>query len=258
MAGDAFNRVEAAIRHLFTGPDARPNIDALQGWVWGLRRAGRPVESLEEGLRLGLLDDFVSGGAYSGAQSLRRSAWQMYRSLSRAERESLSNQYAEWLEKAGAEFPYVFHVWVINAPSSPADLLVAEQTPGKMLPRLSSDQKEIARAFDISEQEYRRLKAARQFSEERYRVHAQRCWDFVMEAARRHGVNAADIVYDVSLGKFYCELRQDGQARRFLLDAQLLSEPLEQGDRVGLEKARNSIGFAVDQVFASEARSRTA
>jgi hypothetical protein len=250
--GRTFDQLKAAIGDLFELPNGAANITALQGWVRDLRLAGLKVESLEDGLRLGLLDDFVSGGSYSGIDPTRRHAGHMYRSLGKAERQSLTKLYADRLEKARRDLPHVFHVQVINVPAAPADFL-AERPRGRELPHLNADQKSMAKALGIPEQEYARSVEARQFSEERYRFHAERCWDFLMEAARAHSIDVVDVIYDVSAGRFYCELRQDGDARRFFLDARVVSEPLQQGDRIGLERARQSIQFAVEQALTPRA-----
>lgn len=219
-----------------------------RGLVRRLRQLGREPESVTDAITE-LLS--VTGGAFGRGSSFPL-LHQEYQKLGLADRGKVDQRYGECLKVAKEEFPRVFHVQVINVPTSSADVLLAERVPTNELPRLSADQKSIARAFDIPEQEYARTKAARQLSEERYRLYAERCWDFVMEAARPHSINDVEVIYDVSSGRFYCELRQDGYARRFFLDARLVSEPLLQGDRIGLEKARDSIRFVVDQTLASD------
>jgi hypothetical protein len=174
-----------------------------------------------------------------------------YHKLIPADKGKVDQRYRECLEAAKAEFPHVFYVQVINAPAAPADIWLADRTPRGELPHLNSEQKSMARARGIPEREYARSVAAKGFSEDRYRFHAERCWDFLKEAARAHSVDVVEVIYDVLSGRFYCDLRQNGRARRFFLDARIVSEPLELGDRVGLEKARDSIRFAVDQALAS-------
>ena len=216
--------------------------------VRSLRVGGREPESVADALA-----EFLSmtGGAV-GRGSTTPLLHQGYHKLTPAEMNKVEQRYRECLAAAKVEFPHVFYVQVINAPTAPADVWLAERTPGGDLPRLNSEQRSTAKARGIPEREYARSVAAKGFSEERYRFHAERCWDFVKEAARAHSVDVVEVIYDVFSGKFYCDLRQNGRARRLFLDARIVSEPLELGDRVGLEKARNSIRFAVDQALASE------
>ena len=214
--------------------------------VRSLRQLGHSPESVADAI-MELLS--VTGGSFARGPSFRLSHRE-YQKLSPTERKEVEQHYTKCLEAAKADFAQVFHVQVINVPASPADVLLAERAAGSDLPRLNADQKSIAKTFGIPEQEYARSVAAKQFSEERYRFHAERCWDFLMDAARTHSVDVVDVIYDVSSGKFYCELRQNGYARRFFLDARLVSEPLQQGDRIGLDKAREAIRFAVEQALA--------
>ena len=217
--------------------------------VLDLRRRRRDPESAADALT-----EFLGekGRAYGPGSPLR---WvhRDYHTLPPAERDRLDERYRECLEAAKREFPRIFHVQVINVPSAPADTWLAERIARDQLPRLNADHKSIAKAFDISEEEYARGMAARQISEDRYRLHAERCWDLLMEAARPRSIDAVDVIYDVSSRRFYCELGHDGNAWRFFLDARLISEPLERGDRAGLEKARDSIQFAVDNALVSPA-----
>jgi hypothetical protein len=218
--------------------------------VRSLRQLGYEVGSVTDAVMEFLVNQ---AGASFGRGSPTPPLYQEYRKLTPADKNKVDQRYRECLEVAKAEFPHVFYVQVINVPAAPADVWLAERTPSSELPRLNKELRSMAKALGIPEQEYARSEAAKQFSEERYRLHAERCWDFLMEAARPHSVDAVEVIYDVFSGRFYCELRHDGRARRFFLDARLVSEPLQQGDRIGLEKARDSIRFAVDQTFASQA-----
>jgi len=182
---------------------------------------------------------------------------QRYHGLLPAERIRLHDKYAECLRAAKAEFPRVFYVQVVNVPTAAADVLLAERAPGSELPHLNADQKSLARAFGIPEKEYARSEAAKYFSEERYRFYAERCWDFLEEAARIHSVDAVDVIYDVSSERFYCELRQNGFTTRFFLDARLVAEPLQRGDRIGLDRARKAVRFTAEQALAARAGSTT-
>ncbi len=254
---EKFERLRVALNDLFDLPDGRANVSGLRVWVRALRSTGLLFESLEDAIRLGLLDDLISGGSDSGAEATHRRAWPMYESLCEADRQSLAQEYTRRLQRAKRDLPHLFYVQVINVPASPADALLAARASDNELPRLNADQKAIAKAFGIPEREYARSEAAKHFSEERYEFYAERCWDFLKDAASRHSVDAVDVIYDVSSGKFYCELQQNGHARRFLLDARLVLEPLERGDRIGLDKAREAIQFAVEQALAARLGSAT-
>ena len=173
-----------------------------------------------------------------------------YHKLSDNEKAEVNKHYQECLKKAIHEFPFIFQVDVINVPTSPADVVLAERAAPKTLPRLNADEQSLAKALGIPEQDYKRDVLAKQYSEDRYRFYAERCWDFLIDAAKAHSIDAAGVVYDVSSGKFYCEIRRDGSARRFALNARIVWEPLEAGDKSGLDKAREAIRFAVEQALA--------
>jgi hypothetical protein len=214
--------------------------------VYSLRQLGHDPESVTDAV-MELLS--VAGGRLTRGSSIRL-LHREYQKLSTAEREEVEEQYRRCFRAAKADFPQLFHVQVINVPASPADVLLAEQAPGNELPRLNADQKSIAKAFGIPDEEYARSVVAKHFSEERYRFYAERCWDFLMDAARAHSVNVVDVIYDVSSGRFYCDLQQNGCTRRFFLDARLVSEPLQHGDKIGLDRAREAIRFAVEEALA--------
>ncbi len=221
--------------------------------VRSLRQLGCSPESPADGM-LELLS--VSGSPMVRGAPLRL-LHQDYHRLPPAEKNEVDERYRTCLESAKKDFPHVFYVRLVNVPTATADVLLAERESGSDLPRLNADQKSIAKAFGIPEEEYARSVAAKYFSEERYRFYAERCWDFLADAARVHSIDAVDVIYDVSLEKFYCELRQNAFATRFFLDAKLLSEPLQRGDKIGLDKAREAIRFATEQALAARVGSTT-
>jgi hypothetical protein len=225
--------------------------DRWRRLVRSLRQLGGSPDSPTDSI-LELLS--VTGGAVARGASLPL-LHQDYQRLSSTEKKEVEGLYKTCLENAKKDFPYVFHVQVINVPAAAADVLLADRAPASDLPRLSADQKSIAKAFGIPEEEYARSVAAKYFSEDRYRFYAERCWDFIKDVAETHSVDAVDVIYDVSSERFYCELRRNGFATRFFLDARLVSEPLQRGDKIGLDGAREAIRFATEQALAVRAGS---
>ncbi len=109
-----------------------------------------------------------------------------------------------------------------------------------------------AKEWGIPNDEFARGVLAKQYSAERYSFYAERCWYLLMEAGREHSVDKVDVIYDVSAGKFFCELWRGAVSKRFALDARLVSEPFERGDMAALDHAKESIRFAVEQVFEQD------
>lgn len=213
--------------------------------VRDLRRQGR-----EASVTANALTEFLSVTAESVAPGMRTLSPADYHRLSVAERAEVEKLYLECLTAAMRDFPYVFQVDVINVPTSPADVVLAERAASPELPRLNADQQSLAKALGIPEQGYARGALAKQYSEDRYRFYAERCWDFLMGAAKAHSIDAVGVVYDVSSARFFCEMRWHGTVRRFTLNARIVSEPLEAGDKSGLDRAREAIRFAVEQAIA--------
>ncbi len=242
----ACERILREIESKLCSGDQQLREDGWRRLVRSLRQLGYTPEAVTDAI-VKLLG--VTGGSVARGSPVPVLHHE-YHKLSSTEKREVNDRYKKCLETAKADFPYVFRVQVINVPASPADVLLSERAAGSDLPRLNADQKSLAKAFGIPEEEYARSIVAKQYSEERYRFFAERCWDFLMDAARTHSVDVVDVIYDVSLEKFYCELRQNGYAIRFFLDARLVSEPLQHGDKIGLDKAREAVRFAVEQALA--------
>ena len=169
--------------------------------------------------------------------------------LVREERTEIENRYRQCLEAAKRDFPF-FHVEVINVPAGVADFRFAART-GERLPDLNENQRSIAKVFGIPEEKYQLEIQAKLYGEERYRLFAERFWAFVMEAGKAYSLNSADVVYDVAAGKFYCELKSVGSTRRAAFAAEVISLPIERGDREGILRAKDAIKVWLEEILGS-------
>ena len=217
-----------------------------QNWrslVRDLRRLGRDPATASDALTEFLSVTVSKGGVHGlGPRD--------YHKLSVADKAEVDSRYQGCLKEAMDKLRFIFQVDVINVPTSPADVVLAERAAPKALPRLNADQQSLAKALGIPDQDYKRTVLAKQYSEDRYRFYAERCWDLLIDATNGKPVDAVGVVYDVSSGKFNCEILLGGSARRFALNARIVWEPLEAGDSAGLDKAREAIRFGVEQVLA--------
>jgi len=194
----------------------------------------------------------VTGGRGTPPQ---QSLWDEYCGLLERERREIDDRYRECLEAAKGEFPYVFHIDVINVPTGVADLKFAART-GEPLPGLNENQRSIARIFGIPEAKYQLEVQAKLYGEERYRLFAERFWDLVMQAGKSYPLESAEVVYDVACGKFYCELTCDGITRRAAFAAEVISAPIERGDREGILGAKEAVKVWLEEILGRLAPTR--
>jgi hypothetical protein len=195
------------------------------------------------------IQEFLSDQAGRGApvpQSSRPLS-EEYLELRPEQRTEIDNRYRQCLEAAKREFPFL-NVEVINVPARPADFTFAARA-GEPLPGLNENQRSIARVFGIPEEKYQREVQAKLYGEERYRLFAERFWAFVMEAGKTCSLNSVDVVYDVAAGKFYCELKSDGSTRRAGFTAEVISAPIERGDREGILRAKDAVKVWLEEVL---------
>jgi hypothetical protein len=169
--------------------------------------------------------------------------------LSPDERTEIVTRYRECLQAAKREFPFL-NVEVINVPARPADFTLAARA-GEPLQGLNENQRSIARLFGIPEEKYQREVQAKFYGEERYRLFAERFWAFAMEAGKPYSLDSIEVVYDVAAGKFYCELKSDGSTRRAAFAADVISVPIERGDREGILRARDAVKVWLEEVLGS-------
>jgi len=170
-----------------------------------------------------------------------------YPVLQFGERTEVDNRYRECLEAARREFPFL-NIEVINVPARPADFAFAARTDER-LPGLNENQRSIAKVFGIPEEKYQLEVQAKLYGEERYRLFAERFWAFVMDAGKSYSLDSVDVVYDVAAGKFYCELKSDGGARRAAFAADVISVPIERGDKEGILRARDAVKVWLEEVL---------
>jgi len=187
----------------------------------------------------------VTGGRGTPPQ---QSLWDEYCGLLEGEQREIDDRYGECLEAAKREFPYLFHIDVINVPARVADLKFAART-GEPLPGLNENQRSIARIFGIPEAKYQLEVQAKLYGEERYRLFAERFWDLVTQAGKSYPLESAEVVYDVASGKFYCELRCDGITRRAAFAAEVISTPIERGDREGILAAKEAVKVWLEEIL---------
>jgi len=187
----------------------------------------------------------VTGGRGTPPQ---QSLWDEYCGLLEGEQREIDDRYGECLEAAKREFPYLFHIDVINVPARVADLKFAART-GDPLPGLNENQRSIARIFGIPEAKYQLEVQAKLYGEERYRLFAERFWDLVTQAGKSYPLESAEVVYDVASGKFYCELRCDGITRRAAFAAEVISTPIERGDREGILAAKEAVKVWLEEIL---------
>ena len=145
---------------------------------------------------------------------------------------------------------------VINVPGSGADWDLAAAVHEDELPELNEDQRSIAKAYGIRERDYRRSELAREIAEARYRRYAQRFGEFLAEAAGSHGVDSAEVVYDLWEDKFYCYLKGVNSSISLRFDAAIITDPLERGDQASLLNAERRVEFGVDEAFRAPAVAR--
>lgn len=165
------------------------------------------------------------------------------------ERTEIEDRFRTCLEAAKKDFPF-FHVEVINVPAGVADFRFAART-GERLPDLNQNQRSIAKVFGIPEEKYQLEIQAKLYGEERYRLFAERFWAFVMEAGKAYSLDSVNVVYDVAAGKFYCELKSVGSTRRAAFAAEVISLPIERGDREGILRAKDAVKVWLEEVLGS-------
>lgn len=175
--------------------------------------------------------------------------------LSPEERTEIVTRYRECLQAAKKEFPFL-NVEVINVPAGVADFRFAARTDER-LPGLNENQKSIAKAFGIPEEKYQLEVQAKLYGEERYRLFAERFWTFVMEAGESYSLDSVEVMYDVAAGKFYCELKSDGSTRRAAFAAEVISVPIERGDKEGILRARDAVKVWLEEVLGRLAPAHT-
>jgi len=144
------------------------------------------------------------------------------------------------------------NIQIINIPGSPVNWQWAQQVPKNQMPRLNAEQKSTAKDFGISEEEYARSVIARQYSEARYKRHADRFRELLAKAGDKHHVESADVIYDGWDDKFHCKLKINATEATLDFDASIITEALEQGDENRLSQAErdltNAVGWLVQDV----------
>ena len=164
--------------------------------------------------------------------------------LSQKERKSLRRFVEEKLQEAEQ---FLIDIQVINVPSSAADRKFAEEVPRTKLPRLTEEQRSLARVLGVSDEEYARGVLGRRNAEDRYRRYAEHLRQLLMKAARSYSVNSAQVIYDGWGHQFSCRLkRRDGGVVPLVFDAAIITVPLERGDENGLLNAERAVKRAVE------------
>ena len=187
----------------------------------------------------------------SPPQSLRDD----YSQLPSEERAKIENRYRDCLKAAKRELPYVFYIDVINVPARIADLRFAARG-GEPLPGLNENQRSIAKIFGIPEERYQLEVQAKLYGEERYRLFAERFWDLVMQAGKSYSLESVEVIYDAAAGKFYCELKCEGITRRAAFAAEVISAPIEHGDKEGIVRAKEAVKVWLEEILGRLAPTR--
>jgi hypothetical protein len=175
--------------------------------------------------------------------------------LPQVERMEIERQYRKCLDAAKMEFPYLFHIDVINVPARVADLRFAARA-GEPLPGLNENQRSIAKSFGIPAEKYQQEVQAKLYGEEWHRMVAERFWDLVKQAGEPYRLEPAAVVYDVAAGKFYCELRCEGITQRAPFAAEVISAPIEHGDKEGIARAKEAVEVWLEEILGRLAPTR--
>lgn len=241
---DVSEQIAQWVKSQLCAGDIETREEHWRSLVRSLRQLGREPESVTDGLTE-LLS--VTGGAFGRGSSFPL-LHQEYQKLGHADRGKVDQLYRACLEAAKQDFPYVFHIEVVNVPAKVADLRFASRA-SEPLPDLNENQRSIAKAFGIPQEKYQREVLAKLYGEERYWLFAARFWAFVMEAGKSYSLDSADVIYDVAAGKFYCELKSNGNTRRAAFAAEIISVPIERGDREGILKAKEAVSVWLEEVL---------
>ncbi len=145
---------------------------------------------------------------------------------------------------------------LVNIPGNTADWKWALQVRKSGLPRLTQEQKSTAKDFGISEEEYARSVIARQYSEARYRRYAEHFGDLLEKAAESHGIESAKVIYDGWDDKFHCRLKINKTEVPLDFDANIITEPLDRGDKSALLQAQRALKRAVEWTIPELSKKR--
>lgn len=148
------------------------------------------------------------------------------------------------------------NVDIINIPGNTADWKWALQVPTRDLPRLTQEQKATAKDFGISEEEYARSVIARQYSEARYRRYAEHFGDLLEKAAKSHDIESVKVIYDGWEDKFHCRLKINKTELPLDFDANIITEPLDRGDKSALLQAQRDLKRAVEWISQELSKKR--
>ncbi|MBI4480240.1 MAG: hypothetical protein HY651_09480 [Acidobacteria bacterium] len=145
---------------------------------------------------------------------------------------------------------------IINIPSSGADWKRALDQPLSELPVLSKEQKRNAKDFGISEEEYARSVLSRQYTEARYRQYAEHFGTLLVETAKSHGIESAEVTYDGWDDKFHCWLKLNGRDVPLDFDADIITVPIERGDQSALQAAKRDLKTAIEWLVQMNSKKR--
>lgn len=135
---------------------------------------------------------------------------------------------------------------LINVPGSVANWEHARRAARRELPVLTPEQRSMAKDFGIPEEDYARDVLARRYSESRYRRYTERFARLLAKAARSYSVDSVEITYDGWDNRFHCWMEKNGGTIPIIFDADLVSVPLERGDKDLLLDTEKRIKRAVE------------
>jgi len=133
-------------------------------------------------------------------------------------------------------------VQLVNLPGSSANWKRSLSVPKNELPALSEQQKNFAKRFGMSDEEYARSVWAGRFSEALYQRYAEQLGKFLHDASLSSDIELIEIAYDGWKNKFYCTLqRREGERIPLVIDGDIIIRPLETGDDEGLRYAARRV-----------------
>jgi len=123
----------------------------------------------------------------------------------------------------------------------------ARQAPRSELPKLNQEQKEVARKFKISQEEYARGVLAGLYGQERMRARAQKLGEEIERIlpSLGQGYRVAAVVAEMFKGRWLIRVRTSERTVNVAVPRELGDDVLDSGVREEVERLKNCVAYGL-------------
>ena len=140
-----------------------------------------------------------------------------------------------------------FEIHVPGFPGSMDDAKQAKGVPASELPRISDEEHEIARKWEISDEDYRREKLAGIYARQRIETRAIALGKQVEEilSALEPGYRLARVTWNSDTSSWRLEIETPQGKQNVILSSELVNDALDAQTRRELQRLRNMVWFGL-------------